>query len=197
MIDTWNHDGGSTPADYFLNVSENGGNFDFNLSVTIGNADLIGFYFNINDEPGDYMGDVFPHNPFGTSNAVLRVTGAFGNVVFDEISVCGYNLTNCGGGNNLNGLPFASWDVGFDIDKSPGSSNRLAAFSIPTLGFTLDDFTSFGVRSQSTGDNQEGSDKAYALVDMPPVEVPEPTSMALMGLGLVGLGLTRRKRKLS
>jgi|GEM_PF-6253419 len=61
-----------------------------------------------------------------------------------------------------------------------------------------DDSGQVCVSFQQLGGSGDDSDLVCSnWGDGPTTEVPEPTTMALMGLGLVGLGLTRRKKKLN
>lgn len=60
-------------------------------------------------------------------------------------------------------------------------------------GFDIGDILSFTIPAQ-----EKGYGLSHVSIfggDTPTTQVPEPTTLALFGLGLVGLGLSRRRRK--
>lgn len=72
------------------------------------------------------------------------------------------------------------------------------ATGVFTLGGTFVDPTSLTnilTRFQQTGADGEGSDRGYACTatDCTPPSVPEPAPLALLGFGLLAIGLSRRR----
>lgn len=193
MVTNWDHDSGSTAADYTLSITESMGRFDFMLSVDMGfTADLLALGLN----GPDY--DATNLDAMGTD-----ITGFF------------FDTNSCGMGCNFNAdIDPGSFDViiRFGTQGMGGGGLLSTSFSIAANGFSLDDFTDFGVRSQTSGvagcvkddDDEEvvallsvrptcGSDKAFGAVTSVPV--PESGALAMLGLGLLGLGFVGRVRR--
>jgi len=145
-----------------------------------------------------------------TSSYDARVTG-FG---FDLDGGSAYGLWSVSGT-----LDNDAWN--FSYDAIPGSDDRDAfAITGPNLwGGSPNDGIKVGatgifdfwgtfqsnasvsnivVRFQNTGRNGQGSDKGYACTAScapPMTQVPEPTSLALLGAGIAVLGFAKRRRR--
>jgi hypothetical protein len=116
------------------------------------------------------------------------------------------NLEQCGhSNNNVSGGTPALFDVGIEIGKNGALTKKgdiqdvefflEAATGALSLGLIdLSQPNDFAGRIQSVGSGTARGGSTKVLGSAPPTSIPEPATLGLLGVGLLALGLARRRR---
>jgi PEP-CTERM motif-containing protein len=148
--------------------------------------DWNGLDFTIANSGGGYVSEVYFDLGAGMTASFLGGTG--GNVLF----YVGANPSSLPGGSSVG---FVS-DSSFDSDPSGLVHNGIDAGETATfriLGATLDSFEdalAAGVHVRSLVDGSA----SLVTIGTPTTTVAEPGTLALFGLGMLGIGVLRRRR---
>jgi hypothetical protein len=149
---------------------------------------------------GDLLGLFFNVQPGNASNYGITGLSNFTNIAGDVISNVCFNTTNCGNGNNVNGGPVNSFDIGLTFGSQGTAGGVLVksnTFSIASSTLTTANFLnqSFAVRAQTSGIDPTtgggGSTKEFGVA--PSQAVPEPLTI-LGALTAAGFGAAFKRR---
>lgn len=176
-----------SPLGSFVFGDENGGNDDFQIDNQIGGAGTLNALF------GDIDGDFSFNDPMGSDTAVVTTTNgeisiSDGTDVFTA-SINLVELMETSGFGNLQGFA-----IGGTILYS-GATYSGSNSDLQTLATTADNGGLITFQTTQVADLDDlyvnGATVSYSGTSS--VQVPVPGTLALLGAGLIGLGIIRRR----
>lgn len=201
IYNSWTSNDSET-GNYILTIKSTGAFFNYNLTVSPWNAEVLGLFID--------LGAVSVGPKAGIALTSVTPTGQVSVFATDTSS------NTCGNGCNLNGLNLPAlvggdWELVFGLGSTGFNNIQTFSWTTSNFGLTESALGAVGIRAQQlcsgtavlpTG-NCGGSDKSYSSsgvhinddpkVIIPTVTIPEPATLALLGLGLIGIAVSRKR----
>ena len=191
VTNSYGFNGTITVADNGLNnVTVTADISQANVSLTQG--DILAFGMNILDDNLLPLTSVLPVTGTGTDSAGNAFTIHTPQLNFSDC----YGAGACDVFTGGQGSPGKNFDMAFQVGIQGSAQGFLQTITFGLTGAGLDALDFLGeagsMRVQSI--NTATLDDASSKLVGPSGNVPEPSILALMGLGLIGLGFARRQR---
>ncbi|MFQ3207289.1 MAG: hypothetical protein ACI9IT_001444 [Glaciecola sp.] len=185
-----------------LEDATNGGGFFGEVTFTNSGTDKVTITADISSSlntgitQGDILGLWFDFSDFSSLSGLPM----FGGTTPVLVSVFGENSvgSSISGNLNINGAGATNWDLAVKVGENGpnGGFVQTLSFQVTLAGLDETQFIGqrVGMRVQSIA-GVGGFGGSSKLLGTNTTEVPGPGALALLGLGLVGLGFVRRKTK--
>ncbi len=179
----------------------------FGTSMAQAHTTSIGFFSGVNPGEVTFVTGSYNHGGTPVNEGTLTLQGINGNAYARTTQAFNIAPTNTKYAGLIDGTTNFYWNRSRVLDKTlttdPNFSGGVKWWQATTFtGLTAGDYsftcgTTCGTTQQwnSLGSGTGVLSISGAIVQQPPSGVPEASSIMLLGLGLVGLGFSRRKKQ--